>query len=166
VRALFVLTPPESKRFIAKAVARLPAVLRAKVDGEIVIGHGSTNVRVAEEIMGDCPERDRFISGQVINGILCVTGAEAKPPMIVMHKGTSMQSRFLSKVPMRLIRKGMQGFTLPTIVAVRLVTLTEYLVQEGVISLFLWDWKSWSLPLKRRLNTSVKIRSITVLESK
>jgi hypothetical protein len=87
VRALFVLTPPESKRFIAKAVARLPSVLRAKVDGEIVIGHGSTNVRVAEEIMGDCPERDRFISGQVINGILCVTEAEEKPPMIVMRKG-------------------------------------------------------------------------------
>ncbi|MCD4716304.1 MAG: hypothetical protein K8R45_06130 [Desulfobacterales bacterium] len=87
MRALFVLTPPESKRFIAKAVARLPSVLRAKVDGEIVIGHGSTNVRVAEEIMGDCPERDRFISGQVINGILCVTEAEDKPPMIVMRKG-------------------------------------------------------------------------------
>jgi hypothetical protein len=87
VRALFVLTPPESKRFIAKAVARLPAVLRAKMEGEIVIGHGSTNVRVAEEIMGDCPERDRFISGQVINGVLCVTEAGEKPPMIVMRKG-------------------------------------------------------------------------------
>lgn len=86
-RALFVFTPPESKRFIAKAVARLPEVKRAKADGEIVIGHGSTNVRVAQEILGLCPEPDKFISGLLINGILCVTQAEEKPPMVVIRKG-------------------------------------------------------------------------------
>jgi len=87
MRALFVFTPPESKRFIAKAVAQLPEVKNAKKEEEIVIGHGSTNVRVAEEILGECPERDKFISGQVINGILCVASAEGKPPMIVIRKG-------------------------------------------------------------------------------
>jgi hypothetical protein len=87
MRAVFVLTPPESKRFIAKAVARLPEVKRAKSKGEIVIGHGSTNVYVAEEIMGECPERDKFLSGQIIRGILCVTQAEEKPPMIMIRKG-------------------------------------------------------------------------------
>ncbi|MBW2000707.1 MAG: hypothetical protein JRJ29_22445, partial [Deltaproteobacteria bacterium] len=56
MRALFVLTPPESKRLIAKAVSRLPEVERAKECGEIAIGHGSTNVRVAEEILGFCPD--------------------------------------------------------------------------------------------------------------
>jgi hypothetical protein len=87
MRALFVLTPPESKRFIAKAVAQLPEVKTAKDDGEIVIGHGSTNVRVVQEILGDCPEPDRFLSGLVINGVLCVTQPEEKPPMIVFRKG-------------------------------------------------------------------------------
>jgi len=87
MRALFVLTPPESKRFIAKAVAQLPEVKTAKDDGEIVIGHGSTNVRVVQEILGDCPQPDRFLSGLVTNGVLCVTQPEEKPPMIVFRKG-------------------------------------------------------------------------------
>jgi len=64
LRALFVLTPPESKRFIAKAVARLPEVERARQDGEIAIGHGATNVYVVEEIFGDCPDRDRYLMFQ------------------------------------------------------------------------------------------------------
>jgi len=59
VRALLVFTPAESKRFIAKAVARLPEVTHALKNSEIVIGYGSTNVRVAEEIMGECPQRDK-----------------------------------------------------------------------------------------------------------
>jgi hypothetical protein len=88
MRALFVFTPAESKRFIAKAVARLPEVTHALKNSEIVIGHGSTNVRVAEEIIGECPQRDKFISGLVINGILCVTQAEEKPPMLVIRKGS------------------------------------------------------------------------------
>ncbi len=87
MRAVFVFTPNESKRFIAKAVARLPEVKRAKIKGEIVIGHGSTNVYVAEEILGECPGKDKFLSGQIIHGILCVTQAEEKPPMIVIRKG-------------------------------------------------------------------------------
>ena len=87
MRAIFVFTPPESKRFIAKAVSRLPEVIRAKENESILIAHGSTNVRVAQEITGQCPEPDKFLSGEVINGILCITQAEEKPPMIVVRKG-------------------------------------------------------------------------------
>ena len=87
MRALFVFTPPESKRFIAKAVARLPEVQRAAEQGEGAIGHGATNVAVAEEIFGECPDRDRYMSGVIINRILCVTQAEEKPPMLVWKKG-------------------------------------------------------------------------------
>ena len=87
MRALFVFTPPESKRFIARTVAQLPEVKKAKEEGEIVISHGSTTGRVVEEILGECPERDKFLSGQIINRILCVTQAEGKPPMVVIRKG-------------------------------------------------------------------------------
>jgi hypothetical protein len=66
----------------------LPEVKKAKEEGEIVIGHGSTNVYVAEEILGRCPyPADKFLSGLVINRILCVTQAEEKPPMIMIRKG-------------------------------------------------------------------------------
>lgn len=87
MRALFVFTPSESKRFIAKAVSQMPEVTEALKAGEVVIGHGSTNVYVAEEICGECPERDRFLSGLVINSVLCCTQAEEKPPMIVIRQG-------------------------------------------------------------------------------
>ena len=59
MRALFVFTPSESKRFIGKAVSQMSEVKNAKKNGEIVIGHGSTNVRVAEEKKG---ELDRAIT--------------------------------------------------------------------------------------------------------
>lgn len=87
MRALFVFTPSESKRFIAKAVAQLPAVKRATAEGELVIGHGGTNVYVAEEIFGECPDRDKFLSGLVIHRVLCVTQAEEKPPLLVLRRG-------------------------------------------------------------------------------
>jgi len=87
MRGAFVLTPSESKRFIAKAVAQLPEVKKAYAEGEVVIGHGSTNVYVAEEILGECPHRDQFLSGLIVNGTLCVTQAEEKPPMILIRKG-------------------------------------------------------------------------------
>ena len=87
MRALFVFTPAESKRFIAKAVARLPEVARARTEGEIAIGHGSTNVYVAEEIFGECAHRDSYLSGVVVNRILCVTQAEDKPPLMVWRNG-------------------------------------------------------------------------------
>src|SRR3990172_5377833 len=60
MRALFVFTPAESKRFIGKAVARLPEVVHARTEGEIAICHGGTNVCVAEEIFGDCTSRDKY----------------------------------------------------------------------------------------------------------
>ena len=87
MRALFVFTPAESKRFIAKAVARLPEVERAQADGEIAICHGGTNVYVAEEIFGQCTNRDKYLSGLVVNRILCVTQAEEKPPLLLWRKG-------------------------------------------------------------------------------
>jgi len=87
MRALFVFSPPESKRFIAKAVAQLPEVQQARTDGEIVIGHGGTNAYVAEEIYGVCPDRDKFLSGLIIHRTLCVTQAEDKPPLLVLRRG-------------------------------------------------------------------------------
>jgi hypothetical protein len=87
MRAVFGFTPWESKRLIGKAVAALPEVQHALEHAQIVISHGSTNVYVAEEIMGEMAERDRYVSGQVINGILCQTQPEEKPAMIRLVEG-------------------------------------------------------------------------------
>ncbi len=88
MRAIFCLNTWESKRLIGRAVARLPEVQYALENSQMVIGHGSTNVYVAEEVLGHCPERDRYVSGQVINGTLCQTEPAEKPAIMRLVKGT------------------------------------------------------------------------------
>jgi len=92
VRALFVLTPAESKRLIGKAVASLAEVKNALKQDKILIGHGSTNVYVAEEIMG--PEfagwktdRNAYLSGLIVRGTLCTTVANEKGPILLLNRG-------------------------------------------------------------------------------
>lgn len=87
MRAVLAFTPSESKRLIAKGVAAMPEVQSAFSGGEIVVAHGSTNVYVAEELLGYCPRREQFMSGQVINGVLCQTAPEEKPPIIRIVRG-------------------------------------------------------------------------------
>lgn len=92
MRALFVLNTSESKRLIARAVANLSEVKRARENGKILIGHGSTNVYVAEEILGKKEfskliHRDTYISGLVIKGTLCNTSGEEKPPILLLNRG-------------------------------------------------------------------------------
>ncbi len=90
LRAVLAFTPSESKRLIAKGVAGMPAVRAALADGDVVVAHGSTNVYVAEELLGCCPRREQFMSGQVINGVLCQTAPEEKPPIIRIVRGQLM----------------------------------------------------------------------------
>lgn len=87
LRASFVFTPWEGRRLIGKAVAALPEVRNAYENTEMIIAHGSTNVFVAEEIMGEVPHKQYFLSGQVINHVLCQTQPQEKPPIIHLVKG-------------------------------------------------------------------------------
>ncbi len=88
LRAAFAFTPAESKRLIGRAVARLPEVQAAMQDDLIVVAHGSTNVYVAEELLGQLPRaRGTFLSGQIFNGVMCQTEPAEKGPMIVLDKG-------------------------------------------------------------------------------
>jgi hypothetical protein len=93
MRALFVLTPAESKRLIGKAVAEMEEIKRAKEHDKMLIGHGSTNVFVAEEILGkekfsELMNRDSYLSGVIMRGVLCTTLGEEKPPILVLNRGT------------------------------------------------------------------------------
>jgi hypothetical protein len=92
MRALFVFTPPEAKRLIGKAVANLEEVKKAKDTGNILIGHGSTNVYVAEEILGREKvagrfDRDTYLSGVTLRGTLCSTMGKEKPPILLIRRG-------------------------------------------------------------------------------
>jgi len=72
VAALVSLSPSESKRLIARAVAALPEVKQALERGLVVIARGSTNAFVAEEIMGISIEKkaDEYCRGFIVDGEL------------------------------------------------------------------------------------------------
>ncbi|HEY4761021.1 MAG TPA: hypothetical protein VIH42_10620 [Thermoguttaceae bacterium] len=92
MRALFVLTPPEAKRLIGRAVADMEEVKKAKENDNILIGHGSTNVYVVEEILGkesasELFNRNNYLSGAILRGTLCSILGKDKPPLLLLRRG-------------------------------------------------------------------------------
>lgn len=92
MKALFVLTPTESKRLIGKAVAVMDEVKTALEKANLMVGHGLTNVYVLEEILGKeqllkLMNPAAFMSGIVVRGTLCSTLGSEKPPIVLLKKG-------------------------------------------------------------------------------
>ncbi len=86
-RALIVLNPPESKRLIARAVARMPQVRRALERGRIIVGNGTTNAYVAEELLGEPVSKWRYAAGVVAGGRLDVTDQAVRLSPLALHRG-------------------------------------------------------------------------------
>ena len=63
MKAAVVLTPPMSKRLIARGVARYPEVSQALEHGRILITLGTTNAFVAEELAGRPVAKESFAAG-------------------------------------------------------------------------------------------------------
>ncbi|MFC2040586.1 hypothetical protein ACFLTW_05440 [Chloroflexota bacterium] len=92
MRAIFVFTPNEAKRLIAKAVVKMPEVKHAFQKTNLLIGHGSTNIYLLEELLGKekfhkLMNPSTYLSGITIKGILCTTDKDEKPPIILIKKG-------------------------------------------------------------------------------
>jgi hypothetical protein len=90
--AFVVLTPYESRRLIAKAVAKLPTVINALKNGWVIIATGSSTGYVAEEILGEPMVKENFVSGHITAGE--TWGAPKNPDYIfpiVMQKGKRME---------------------------------------------------------------------------
>jgi len=64
VQAQIVLTVSESKRLVAKAVARMPIVKEALKNGIVIITKGTTCTYVAEEILGKKIPHGAYILGR------------------------------------------------------------------------------------------------------
>jgi hypothetical protein len=90
MQALFTLTPAESKRLIAKGIAALPEIKRAKKDGYLLIGRGSTNAYIVEELLGRKIKKEGYVAGQVIKGVFCVLGGEERTKPVIFHKGEAL----------------------------------------------------------------------------
>ncbi|MCS7131896.1 MAG: hypothetical protein NZ934_04130 [Hadesarchaea archaeon] len=87
------LTPAESKRLIAKAVAKLEEVQRALREGIIVISVGSTTAYVAEELLGRRVERERFLAGVVLPKGTCVVPPKMRLREMVIRRGEVIDAR-------------------------------------------------------------------------
>jgi len=93
------LTPAESKRLIAKAVVKLGEVKKAFKNGIIVIGVGTTNAYVAEELLGQEIERERFVAGVVLPKGTCVLPAGRRLKEIVIRRGKIIDAKLDDVLP-------------------------------------------------------------------
>ncbi len=66
VQAHGVFTVAESKRLIAKAVAKMPIVEKALSDGTVIVCKGTTNTYVAEELLGKKIAHGAYVLGHVL----------------------------------------------------------------------------------------------------
>ena len=82
MRAQVVLTPPESKCFISKAIANMDVVKKAAAGGTIVIHPSSTTYFLVRELTGDIPRTDHFVLGGVFPQGLCTeqNSSGRRPP--------------------------------------------------------------------------------------
>src|SRR5512143_702233 len=69
-QAIVVLTPAESRRLLAKAVAALPEIRAAYATGKLAILSGGTTSFVLEEVTGERLEPPRFSMGMSADGLL------------------------------------------------------------------------------------------------
>lgn len=87
MQSLFTLTSAESKRLLGKAVAALPEVQHAKNHSYLVVTRGSTNAYLLEELLQQKLEKERYVAGQTIRGVLCVIGQGERIKPMTIHRG-------------------------------------------------------------------------------
>jgi len=83
----FVLTVAESKRLIAKGVARHPAILRALASGIVAVAKGTTNSYIVEELTGEGIHKPHFVTGHTLPAgrAPSVDIADKLPDLVLRH---------------------------------------------------------------------------------
>jgi len=81
------MTPTESKRLIARAIAKLPEVQNALRNGIVIVSIGTTNAFVAEELLKRKIDREKFAAGIVLPKGTCVLPLEKRTKEIIIRKG-------------------------------------------------------------------------------
>lgn len=85
-QAVVVLPQPVGKRVIARAVAKLPQVVQAQKEGLIVVGLGTTNAYVLEELLGRPVPKEKYCAGYVEEELGVLPQADQEN-MVVLDRG-------------------------------------------------------------------------------
>ncbi len=95
----FVLTVAESKRLIARALKRHPAVIRALNRGIVAVAKGTTNAYVYEELSGEGIDRAQYCLG-VTRPSRGRQGGEtgAGVPDLVLREGQAMEGAAATEI--------------------------------------------------------------------
>lgn len=81
------LTVSESKRLIARALARSEFLRRTMEEGTLAIGSGTTNGYLVEEITGERLEKHRFVTGKTLPAGYSGPAFAYALPDLVIRKG-------------------------------------------------------------------------------
>ncbi len=84
---LITLTPVQSKRLIAEAVAVHSVIQQALQSATIVIGRGTTNSYVATRLTGEPVDELKFCAGIIRDGELAVIPKGERIPAVILRKG-------------------------------------------------------------------------------
>jgi hypothetical protein len=90
MKAQVTLTIPESKRLIGKAVREHPLVKKALREGIVAIGSGSTNAYVAEELIENNLQKERYVAGFIYEEGTCIVPQDERIKNVVLEKGEIM----------------------------------------------------------------------------
>ena len=95
-----ILTVAESKRLLAKGVAKLPSVQKAMGDGIIIIGRGTTNSYVYEELFDTSIDKTRLIAGITLPSKAERPAALSSPklPDLVIRKGELLENTSVEQI--------------------------------------------------------------------
>ncbi len=82
--AVVVLPSGAAKRLIARGTAALPQVQRAAGHGLLVVNLGTTNAYLAEEILGQPVDPQKFCAGYVGSGLEAVPAERRGAPLVLL----------------------------------------------------------------------------------
>lgn len=88
VNVTFALHPAASKYLIARAVSSLPQVEQAFHTGKLIIGSGTTNLLIAEELLQTrFPDYEPYVAGVITQRSACATDPQQRQGAWCIEKG-------------------------------------------------------------------------------
>lgn len=96
----FALHPAGSKYLVARAVAKLPQVQRTLKEGKILVGHGTTNIAVMEQLLNcHTPVPESHVAGLVTRNVPCATNPATREQLWCIEKGRLLDVNWLDFLP-------------------------------------------------------------------